>query len=130
MSVFTEAELDYLQSKRIGRVATSNAKGDLHVVPLRFKYNAQLDVIDLEWPQGSTHVISQAKEQTHTIESLNANLRHYLKRLARRTRCFSKSFKALARSVKLFAWYYNRRQRVILANNLSRYRRSCLSLYF
>jgi hypothetical protein len=85
---------------------------------------------DLHWPQGSTHVISQAKEQTHTIESLNANLRHYLKRLARRTRCFSKCFHALARSVKLFAWYYNRRQRVILANNLSRYRRSCLSLYF
>lgn len=47
MSVFTEAELDYLQSKRIGRVATSNAKGDLHVVPLRYKYNTQLDVIDL-----------------------------------------------------------------------------------
>ena len=85
---------------------------------------------DLDWPQGSTHVISQAKEQTHTIESLNANLRHYLKRLARRTRCFSKCFKALARSVRLFAWYYNRRQRVILANNLSRYKRSCLSLYF
>ena len=85
---------------------------------------------DLLWPQGSTHIISQAKEETHTIESLNANLRHYLKRLARRTRCFSKCFKALARSVKLFAWYYNRRQRVILANNLSPYKRSCLSLYF
>ena len=47
MSVFTEAELAFLQSKRIGRVATSNAKGDLHVVPLRFKYNAELDVVDL-----------------------------------------------------------------------------------
>jgi pyridoxamine 5'-phosphate oxidase family protein len=47
MSVFTEDELAFLQSKRIGRVATSNAKGDLHVVPLRFKYNAELDVVDL-----------------------------------------------------------------------------------
>ncbi|MEP6774752.1 MAG: PPOX class F420-dependent oxidoreductase [Chloroflexota bacterium] len=47
MSVFTEDEVAFLQSKRIGRVATSNAKGDLHVVPLRFKYNAELDVIDL-----------------------------------------------------------------------------------
>ncbi len=85
---------------------------------------------DLHWPQGSEHIICVAKEQTHTIESLNANLKHYLKRLARRTRCFSKSFKSLARSVKLFAWYYNRRQRLIMANNLSRYKRSCLSLYF
>ena len=47
MSVFTDDELAFLQSKRIGRVATSNAKGDLHVVPLRFKYNAELDVVDL-----------------------------------------------------------------------------------
>ena len=84
---------------------------------------------DLEWPQGSTHIISKGKEQTHTIESLNANLRHYLKRLARKTRCFSKSFDALVRSVRLFAWYYNRRQRVIIARQLSRYQRSCLSLY-
>src|SRR5207253_7983735 len=58
---------------------------------------------DLDWPQGSTHIISKGKEQTHTIESLNANLRHYLKRLARKTRCFSKSLDALARSVRLFA---------------------------
>ncbi len=84
---------------------------------------------DLDWPIGSTHVISKGKEQTHTIESLNANLRHYLKRLARKTRCFSKSFDALLRSVRLFAWYYNRRQRVIIARQLSRYQRSCLSLY-
>jgi len=84
---------------------------------------------DLEWPTGSSHIISKGKEQTHTIESINANLRHYLKRLARRTRCFSKCFQALERSVRLFAWYYNRRQRVILARQLSRYQRSCLSLY-
>ena len=84
---------------------------------------------DLDWPEGSVHIISKGKEHTHTIESLNANLRHYLKRLARRTRCFSKCFKALARSVRLFAWYYNRRQRVILNRNLTPYQRSCLSLY-
>lgn len=84
---------------------------------------------DLDWPPGSTHIISKGKEQTHTIESLNANLRHYLKRLARKTRCFSKSLEALVRSVRLFAWYYNRRQRVIIARKLSRYQRSCLSLY-
>jgi IS1 family transposase len=84
---------------------------------------------DLDWPEGSTHIISKGKEQTHTIESLNANLRHYLKRLARRTRCFSRCFKALQRSVRLFAWYYNRRQRIILSRNLTPYQRSCISLY-
>ena len=47
MSVFTEGELAFLKSKRIGRVATVNKQGDLHVVPLRFKYNVELDVVDL-----------------------------------------------------------------------------------
>jgi hypothetical protein len=84
---------------------------------------------DLDWPQGSAHVISKYKEQTHTIESLNANLRHYLKRLARKTRCFSKCITALRKAVRLFVWYYNRRQRVALARNLSKHARSSISLY-
>lgn len=84
---------------------------------------------DLLWPQGSSHIISKAKEQTHTIESLNANLRHYLKRLCRRTRAFSKCIQALRRAVRLFVWFYNRRQRIALARDLSNHQRSCLSLY-
>ena len=84
---------------------------------------------DLLWPQGSSHIISKAKEQTHTIESLNANLRHYLKRLCRRTRAFSKCIHALRRAVRLFVWFYNRRQRIALARDLSNHQRCCLSLY-
>lgn len=84
---------------------------------------------DLLWPQGSSHIISKAKEQTHTIESLNANLRHYLKRLCRRTRAFSKCIHALRRAVRLFVWFYNRRQRIALAHHLTKHQRCCLSLY-
>jgi IS1 family transposase len=84
---------------------------------------------DLLWPEGSSHLISQAKELTHTIESLNANLRHYLKRLCRRTRAFSKCIHALRRAVRLFVWYYNRRQRIILARQLSKHDRCAISLY-
>ncbi len=47
MSIFNPAEIDYLQSLRIGRVATVSPNGDPHVVPLRFKYNPQEDAIDL-----------------------------------------------------------------------------------
>jgi pyridoxamine 5'-phosphate oxidase family protein len=47
MSVFSEAELEYLQSHRIGRVATVNSDCEPHVVPLRFKYNPEVDAIDL-----------------------------------------------------------------------------------
>ena len=55
---------------------------------------------EMMWPEGSTHVISHKKEQTHNIESLNADLRTYLGRLKRRSRCFSRSWEALARAIR------------------------------
>jgi pyridoxamine 5'-phosphate oxidase family protein len=47
MSNFTPAEIEYLQSQRLGRLATVNEKGDPHVVPVGFRYNAELDTIDI-----------------------------------------------------------------------------------
>jgi IS1 family transposase len=69
---------------------------------------------ELWWPEGSKHVISEGKEDTYTIESLNADLRTYLGRLKRRSRCFSRCWQALARAVRMFTWYYNKRRRTIL----------------
>ena len=47
MSRFTAQEIEYLQSQRLGRLATVNARGDLHVVPVSFRYNPELDTIDI-----------------------------------------------------------------------------------
>ena len=47
MSNFTDQEIAFLQSQRLGRLATVNAAGEPHVVPLQFRYNAELDTIDL-----------------------------------------------------------------------------------
>lgn len=47
MSRFTPQEIDYLKSQRLGRMATLGSNGDLHVVPLGFRYNAEEDTIDL-----------------------------------------------------------------------------------
>lgn len=47
MSKFTPAEIAYLQSQRIGRLATVSEKGDLHVVPVGFRYNHEQDTIDI-----------------------------------------------------------------------------------
>jgi pyridoxamine 5'-phosphate oxidase family protein len=47
MSTFTPAEIEYLNSQRLGRLATQGASGDLHVVPARFRYNADTDTIDV-----------------------------------------------------------------------------------
>jgi pyridoxamine 5'-phosphate oxidase family protein len=46
MSSFTEAELDYLKSQRLGRIATA-ADGKPHVVPVGFRYNPEHDTIDI-----------------------------------------------------------------------------------
>ena len=46
MSHFTPAEIEYLKSQRLGRLATVNSKGEPHVVPVSFRYNAELDTID------------------------------------------------------------------------------------
>jgi pyridoxamine 5'-phosphate oxidase family protein len=47
MSVFTEREVDYLSSQRLGRLATVGRSGDPHVVPVTFRYNSELDSIDI-----------------------------------------------------------------------------------
>ena len=47
MSAFTEREISYLREQRLGRLATVNAKGDPHVVPVAFRYDDELDVIDI-----------------------------------------------------------------------------------
>jgi hypothetical protein len=50
------------------------------------------------------------KSQTDRVEGDNAELRHDRARLARKSRCFSRSLKALERAVKLFVFAWNRRQ--------------------
>src|SRR5512147_2635662 len=46
-SVFTPDELAYMQSQRLGRLATVGPDGQPHVVPVAFRYNPELDTIDI-----------------------------------------------------------------------------------
>src|SRR5438105_3117753 len=47
MSNFTPAEIEYLNSQRLGRLATVNQAAEPHVVPVTFRYNPELDTIDI-----------------------------------------------------------------------------------
>jgi pyridoxamine 5'-phosphate oxidase family protein len=47
VSNFTPEEIAYLQSQRLGRLATVGQDGQPHVVPVGFRYNAELDTIDI-----------------------------------------------------------------------------------
>lgn len=50
------------------------------------------------------------KSETDRVEGVNAELRHYLARLARRSRCFSRCICALRRAIKLSIFAWNQRQ--------------------
>jgi insertion element IS1 protein InsB len=56
------------------------------------------------------HTPMPNKTETFRVEGDNAELRHYLARLARSSRCFSRSLKALWRAIKLFVHAWNARQ--------------------
>jgi insertion element IS1 protein InsB len=56
------------------------------------------------------HVTLIDKSQTYSVEGDNAELRHYLARLARKSRCFSRCILALQAAMKLFVYAWNARQ--------------------
>jgi len=47
LSVFAPEEIEYLNSQRLGRLATVGPDGQTHVVPLAFRYNPEHDTIDI-----------------------------------------------------------------------------------
>jgi pyridoxamine 5'-phosphate oxidase family protein len=47
MSVFNDAEIGYLNSQRLCRLATVGPNSQPHVVPVGYRYNAELDTIDI-----------------------------------------------------------------------------------
>lgn len=56
------------------------------------------------------HTAMYDKSETYSVEGTNADLRHYLARLARRSRCSSRCIHALRRAVDLFVRCYDARQ--------------------
>ena len=47
MSVFSAAEITYLESNTMGRLATIGADGRPHLVPLTYRFNPDEDTIDI-----------------------------------------------------------------------------------
>ena len=59
---------------------------------------------------GAPYELRPDKQETYAVEAVNADLRHYLKRLARRSRCFSRRMHSLIANLRLFVYCYNQRQ--------------------
>lgn len=66
MSAFTEKEIAYLTGQRLGRLATANSQGVLHVVPVGFIYNPELDTIDIGGVRGNFGASRKFRDATQT----------------------------------------------------------------
>jgi len=47
MSVFTHEEIEYLQENKLGRLATADAEGQPHAIPVTYLFNDDEDTIDV-----------------------------------------------------------------------------------
>jgi len=59
-----------------------------------------------EFVQVNVH--TQSKAETYTVEGYNSILRHFLARLRRKTKCYTKSLEMLKYSVLLLMNYRNK----------------------
>lgn len=46
-SIFTPAEIEYINSQRLCRIATVGSNGQPHVTPVAFRYNPETDTFDV-----------------------------------------------------------------------------------
>ena len=73
-------------------------------------YSDALDAYAGLWYHFGRYEVSEGKTDTYSVEGDNAELRHYLARLARSSRCFSRCPHALECALRLFVYCYNSRQ--------------------
>ena len=69
--------------------------------------DGNLSYLDVIFPGKHTRNI-QDKRDTHIVESINADLRHYISGLSRRSRCFYRSLETLQAVLEVFIDAYNK----------------------
>jgi IS1 family transposase len=62
------------------------------------------------WYHLGQYSLSDGKSDTYSVEAANAEFRHYLARLGRSSRCFSRCPAALQCALRLFVYCFNSRQ--------------------
>lgn len=78
--------------------------------PIAEKYftDGYVGYCDIDY-YGGKHIRNVCnKSDTHNVESINADLRHYIPVLARRSRCFCRKLETLQAVVEIFVEAYNK----------------------
>ena len=81
-----------------------------HAPKAKWYFSDGFDAYSRLWYHFGRYEVSEGKNDTYSVEGDNAELRHYLARLARKSRCFSRCLEALQSALKLFVFAFNRRQ--------------------
>lgn len=76
----------------------------------KWYFSDGLDLYYLLWYHFGRYEVSEGKSETYSVEADNAEMRHYLARLARSSRCFSRCPYALSCAMRLFVYCFNHRQ--------------------
>ena len=86
----------------VGRKGKGKTREDCYVIPIGWT-----GYLDVGYP--GKHVRNvKSKDDTYTVESVNADLRHYIPMLRRRSRCFPRSIETLRAVLEVFADAYSR----------------------
>lgn len=70
----------------------------------RWFFSDAVDIYHQLWYHFGRYAVSEGKTDTYSVEADNAELRHYLARLARASRCFSRCPYALVCALRLFVY--------------------------
>jgi IS1 family transposase len=76
----------------------------------KWYFSDGFDAYSRLWYHFGRYEVSEGKNDTYSVEGDNAELRHYLARLAPKSRCFSRCLEALQNALKLLVFAFNRRQ--------------------
>ena len=76
----------------------------------KWYYSDGFDAYKWLWCHFGRYEVSQGKSETYSVEADNAEQRHYLARLAHKSRCFSRCPYALQCALRLLVYCFNSRQ--------------------
>ena len=110
MTVVDRATHCLLSWDAVSERSTANLQACLERAPQARQYYSDAFPAYDSLYYGAPYEMRADKKETYSVEAVNSDLRHYLKRLARKSRCFSRRLDALLRNLQLFAYCYNQRQ--------------------
>lgn len=110
MTIVDRETCCFLAIEAVDYRSQETAQQMVNQAPAQQYYSDQFPLYDSLSYRRGCHLSLADKSETYSVEGGNAALRHYLTRLARKSRCFSRCLVWLNRHLKAFAHAWNRRQ--------------------